>query len=165
MLGNLRGFRFFVFPKKSVCYYYKSRGEPHQSQLVGSNLKVFRMGLMKSLWGKQKAFPKSIKAQWLPPKRHNTEDLDRKKAENYILQTNFGIIPFDLWHQKLKDKKDPLEGFSEREIITYKRKFRKLKKIVAQRWKVPYNEVKFTGEWRTEWISRINDFLREREGL
>ena len=135
------------------------------------------MGKVKNAWlGKgftnknvQKKWSTVLKGNWV----HNnlnveikeTASLRRHQAENYILQLNFGIIPFDLWREKQMAKKDPMEGLSEKEIFTAKRKFRKLKKILATIHKVPYERVSFSGRFRPFWISSTNEYLRKKEGI
>ena len=87
----------------------------------------------------------------------------RISAENFILQANYGIIPFELWDEKVSKGKDPFEGLSEPARQKIKRKMRKLKKIVAHREKVPYNKVTFSGRYKALYISDVNDYLREKE--
>lgn len=136
------------------------------------------MGRVKNAWlGKgftnknlQKKWSTVLKGLWVHNSNLNVEikesaSLRRHQAENYILQLNFGIIPFDLWREKQMAKKDPMEGFSEKEILTAKRKFRKLKKILATIHKVPYERVSFSGRFRQVWISNTNEYLRKKEGI
>jgi len=93
------------------------------------------------------------------------EHFRRFSAENYILQSNFGLIPFDLWHEKTKNKEDPFDGMPEEEALAARRKFRKLKKILAAIHEVPYKRVSFSGVLRNFWISRTNSYLRDKAGL
>jgi len=137
------------------------------------------MGRVKNAWlGKgftnknlQKKWSTVLKGNWVHNSvlnaevKHPAEALRRQQAENYILQLNFGIIPFDLWREKQMAKKDPMEGFSEKEILTAKRKFRKLKKILSTIHKVPYERVSFSGRFRQVWISKTNEYLRKKEGI
>lgn len=135
------------------------------------------MGKVKNSWVAKsfanKDLPKwatVIKGNWVHNSALEVEAKDsvarrRQQAEDYILQLNFGIIPFDLWREKQMAKKDPMEGFSEKEIFTAKRKFRKLKKILATIHKVQYDRVSFSGRSRQFWISKTNEYLRKKEGI
>lgn len=137
------------------------------------------MGKVKNSWaGKgftnknlQKKWNTILKGNWIHNSSLNANaakdpaSIRRFQAENYILQLNFGIVPFDLWREKQMAKKDPMEGFSEKEIFTAKRKFRKLKKILATIHKVPYEKVSFSGRFRQTWISNTNEYLRKKEGI
>lgn len=83
--------------------------------------------------------------------------LEAKDIEDYILQTNFGIIPKDLWLMiKASDSDaDPFAGYSPEEARKVKRKFRKLKR------KLRLNK---HSSARLVW-ERIDSFLREKEGI
>tara|TARA_A100001011_G_scaffold321269_1_gene342206 strand:- start:140 stop:403 length:264 start_codon:yes stop_codon:yes gene_type:complete len=56
------------------------------------------------------------------------KDSDRSKAEDFIAQSLYGILPQDLYLDSVSNKKDPFESFSEEEKRLIKRKFRKLKR-------------------------------------
>ena len=50
------------------------------------------------------------------------------EVENFMLETNFGIIPKDLWRFSKSENKDPFAGYSAEKARKVKRKFRKLKR-------------------------------------
>ena len=60
---------------------------------------------------------------------------DDEKAEYYIAQFLYGIIPFELWDDSLDKSRDPFEGMTEEEKRIAKRKYRKLKRRVFGTWK------------------------------
>jgi len=77
------------------------------------------------------------------------------EIENFILETNFGIIPKDLWIFLKSEKKNPFDGYSPEEARKIKRKFRKLKrKLYIQKWQSA------TSMWRS-----IDSLLREAEEI
>jgi hypothetical protein len=53
---------------------------------------------------------------------------DRNKAEDFIAQTLYGILPEDLWNDVKGSGKDPFESYSDEEKRVLKRKFRKIKR-------------------------------------
>ena len=55
----------------------------------------------------------------------------REYAERFILQTNYGIIPFDLW-DSADEGVDPAEAYSSDARVA-KRKYRKLKRKALPR--------------------------------
>tara|TARA_Y100000034_G_C6597201_1_gene259680 strand:- start:108 stop:395 length:288 start_codon:yes stop_codon:yes gene_type:complete len=81
--------------------------------------------------------------------------LEAKDIEDYILQTNSGIIPKDLWLTIKASKGDPFAGYSPEEARRVKRKFRKLKR------KLGINK-HFSA--RLMW-ERIDMLLRLKEGV
>lgn len=81
--------------------------------------------------------------------------MEVKDIEDYILQTNSGIIPKDLWLTIKASGGDPFAGYSPEEARRVKRKFRKLKR------KLGIN--KYTSA-RLMWIN-IDLLLRSKEGI
>jgi len=126
------------------------------------------MGKIKALWKStdiNRLYPKTLSAKWNYKNYVSEEHFRRISAENFILQMNYGIIPFELWDEKVSDGKDPFEGFSEPARQKIKRKMRKLKKVLAHRTKVPYDKITFSGRYKALYISHINDYLREKENV
>ena len=125
------------------------------------------MGSVNSFWKitntGNRLYPKTLTAKWNYKNYVSEEQYRRTSAENFILQMNYGIIPFELWDEKVSDGKDPFEGFSETARQKIKRKMRKLKKIIAHRTKVPYDKITFSGRYKALYISHVNDYLREKE--
>lgn len=91
---------------------------------------------------------------------------ERVCAENFILQTNYGIIPFDMWEANCAENKYPFSSFSEKEAKRLKRKFRKLKKILSKRMNIPYSDIKiYSKKYNGSYMFNINRYLRERENF
>ncbi len=84
-----------------------------------------------------------------------SEGLDRESIENFILETNFGVIPIELWISEEKEGRDPFTGYSEKEARKAKRKFRKLKR----------KSFVLKGSSGREAWRRIDRFLRMKEDL
>ena len=84
-------------------------------------------------------------------------DKPREYAENFILQTNYGIIPFDLW-DSTKDDADPAEAYSSNARVA-KRKYRKLKRKA-----LPRNKQSFRNKITAKHLrKKINSYLKNRE--
>lgn len=81
----------------------------------------------------------------------------RESAESFILQTNYGIIPFDLW-DSADEGVDPAESYSSDSRIA-KRKYRKLKRKA-----LPRNKQSFRNRIRAKYVrKKINRYLKDRE--
>jgi predicted phosphohydrolase len=81
----------------------------------------------------------------------------RESAESFILQTNYGIIPFDLW-DSADEGVDPAESYSSDPRIA-KRKYRKLKRKA-----LPKNKQSFRNGIRARYVrKKINRYLKNRE--
>lgn len=125
------------------------------------------MGKVKSYWKitetGNKLYPKTISGKWNYKNYVSEEHFRRISAENFILQMNYGIIPFELWDEKVSEGKDPFEGFSESDRQKIKRRMRKLKRIIANGLLIPYDKVSFSGRYKGLYISKVNEYLREKE--
>ena len=81
----------------------------------------------------------------------------RVYAERFILQTNYGIIPFDLW-DSADEGIDPAETYSSDARVA-KRKYRKLKRKA-----LPRNKQSFRNRISAKYLRRkINSYLKNRE--
>lgn len=84
-------------------------------------------------------------------------DKSRESAERFILQTNYGIIPFDLW-DSVDEGVDPAEIYSSDSRVT-KRKYRKLKRKA-----LPRNKQSFRNRLSAKYVrKKINRYLKSRE--
>lgn len=81
----------------------------------------------------------------------------REYAERFILQTNYGIIPFDLW-DSADESVDPAEVYSSDARVA-KRKYRKLKRKA-----LPRNKQSFRNRLTAKHLrKKINSYLKNRE--
>jgi len=89
------------------------------------------------------------------------KEFSHKEIENYILETNAGIIPREMYISRKVDGIDPFHGFSEAEVRKMKRKFRKLKRLAFSKY-----TRSFCKYYSAESIwTQIDKLLRQKEKI